>query len=197
MRAYVHPVLVLALASIAIGQERDGEGVSKLDAALVSLARVEFVQTPLSDVAEYMQDLVGVPVVLDRRGLARAKLDGKVPITYRGADDVPLYLTLDRMLRPLGLGWVAEGEVIMLTTNAVASTRLTSRTYYVGDLAWWAGPAELAQIVAKTIEPASWSNVGGAGTIKATGTQLVVTQNQSAHRQIIKLLNAARRRRRE
>ena len=195
MCAIAWMVALLAIVDSSASQQREQQRLSKLDTALVSPTAIEFVETPLTDIADYLKDLTGVPVVLDRRGLAQARLDGQVPITFRNTSDAPLYVVLDRMLRPLGLGWVAEGEAIMLTTDEVASSRYTTRTYYVGDLAWWAGTQQLARIVVTTIEPSSWSNVGGKGSIRAAGTQIVVTQNQAAHRKIVQLLHDARRRR--
>ena len=187
------PHLVVTV-TVAFGQD-DETTVSKLEKTLFSHVQLEFAETPLSDVAEYLQDLVDVPVVLDRRGLAKAELDGRVPISFRGAVDAPLYLSLNRMLHPLGLGWVMEGEAILLTTGEVAATRLTTRTYYVGDLGWWGGAQEIAVIISKTIEPASWSTRGGKGSIRVAGLQVVVTQNQPAHQKIMQLLRDARRRR--
>ena len=190
-------VVVLCLSSVgtaARGQGNKG-AVSKLDEALVSSVHLQFAETPLNDVAEYMQDLVGVTVVLDRRGLAKAGIDGRVPISFRTAAEAPFYLSLNRMLHPLGLGWVMEGEAILLTTGEVAATRISTRTYYVGDLAWWAGTQEIAVMISKTSEPASWSTRGGKGSIRVAGLQVVVTQNQPTHQKIVQLLRDTRRRR--
>ncbi|MBM83054.1 MAG: hypothetical protein CMJ78_21040 [Planctomycetaceae bacterium] len=48
---------------------------------------------------------------------------------------------------------------------------------------------ELAGIIESTIEPESWSSVGGNGVIRPIPSGLVITQSQKVHRKITALLD--------
>jgi hypothetical protein len=51
---------------------------------------------------------------------------------------------------------------------------------------------QLTQAITTSIEPSSWSQVGGAGTIVALGGRLIVTQTAAVHSSIESLLSALR-----
>lgn len=51
-------------------------------------------------------------------------------------------------------------------------------------------PGEVAQVIADSIDPASWRSArrGGDATLNVLPTSLVVTQTQANHAEIVKLL---------
>ena len=166
--------------------------ISKIELALRRKVKLEFVEMPLKDVASFLEDYADIKVVIDYRGLYKAKLTGDVPVTLTIAD-VTLESALNRMLSPIDLGWVIEGEVLMLTTAEVAATRLTTRQYYVADLAWRGGAPALVRTIVTSVDPPSWSARGGEASIRIYGTKIVVTQTQKNHRAISRMLWQLRR----
>jgi hypothetical protein len=188
--------LLLAGGSAAqtTGSSTAAANISKIDQALWKKVKLEFVEMSLKDVASFLEDYADVKVVVDYRGLYKAKLSGDVPVTVSVAD-VTLASALDRMLSPIGLGWVIEGEVLMLTTDEVAATRQTTRQYYVADLAWRGGAPALVRTIVTTVDPPSWSVRGGEASIRTFDTKVVVTQTQKNHRAISRMLWQLRLRR--
>jgi hypothetical protein len=72
---------------------------------------VDFVETPLRDVVEYLKDKHNIPIVLDGKQIP----EGDLPITawYRGIDLAP---TLTLVLAPHGLAWDYRYGCVWITT---------------------------------------------------------------------------------
>jgi len=174
----------------------------KIDEALRQPTRFEFVETPLPDVACYLSDLHAIPVQLDHRALADAGIDSSQPITTRQLD-VPLRSALPLLLREAGLTYTIRDEVLLITTPGEAAASLSVVLYPVADLALKPGETNPARAdfdgiiatVTRSVEPQSWCEVGGPGSIvpHAGSLVLVVSQTTKAHDEIRQLFGKLRR----
>lgn len=78
------------------------------------------IATSLTNLPEVLTEAIGLPVLLDDRGVAFAKQEtGKVEIEFIESG-VPLRTALRRMLRPLGLQAVVEDEGLVITADPSA-----------------------------------------------------------------------------
>ena len=144
---------------------------------------IEFINTPLRDVISFLQEKSNMNFFLDKDAP-----DTSVNIKL---NDVPLSVILEYVL-PKGLGYVVRDNIIHITTEP-----LELRVYDVRDLlinledrqslttqaettlseeeATLAGESkdtfdrvkEIIDLITSTIEPASWSVIGGKGMIAA------------------------------
>ena len=105
-----------------------GDADKRLDAALRSPTQLEFTDTPLSDVIDYLKDYHGVEIQLDKRILDEAGIGTDIPIT-RSLKGVSLRSALKLTLKPLGLDYVAANGVILITTKADADKMTPGRSY--------------------------------------------------------------------
>ena len=90
------------------------------DALRSPSAPIEFVETPLVDVVEYLKDAHFIEIVIDRRSLNAAKIDETEPITLN-LKDISLASALTLLLRNVGLTYVAKDEYILITTPEKAA----------------------------------------------------------------------------
>jgi hypothetical protein len=125
-------------------------------------------------------------------------VDAKTTVSLSRAN-LPVRSALRTILAGLDLAWVIRGEAILIPTKAEAENILATRVYDVEDLLVFPGGemGELIEMLTSTLEPVSWDDTGGPGTIRACrgpGTHaIIVTQTQELHEQIAELLAALRR----
>jgi hypothetical protein len=163
-----------------------------LDAPLT----VEFRQTRFDDAIEYMQTIMGLPLVVDTAGLADAGvgMDSPVNLRLKGANTRTVLRT---MLSHMGLYFVVKEEVIMVTSVQRAKDMMITRTYPIGDilvtdaesggrLAMLRNAWILINIITSSIDPPSWQVNGGKGTIVflLDSMSLVVHQSAEIHSQL-------------
>ncbi len=86
----------------------------KIKEALKTKTALEFVETPLKDVVDYIKDLHKIEVQLDQRAMASAKIDAYQPITLN-VKDVSLDAGLKLMLTELKLTHKIQDEVLLIT----------------------------------------------------------------------------------
>jgi hypothetical protein len=168
--------------------------------ALSQPANFEFIDTPFQEFVDTVEDVHKIPVEIDQRTLDECGISFECPITtaLRG---LPLASALELMLRDLDLTYVVRDEVLMITTWEEAECMLLTKVYPLNDLQ--AGRAEAARSeqsyvdslierITKLIEPESWEQVGGPGSLSvlSLGTleALVVMQTRDVHEQIAGLL---------
>jgi hypothetical protein len=112
-----------------------GPAEKKLDEALKSPTAIEFVQTPLGDVIDYLRDLHRIEIQLDKRELDSMGLgpDTLVTISLKG---ISLRSALRLLLDDLGLKFVVHDEMLLVTSPTKADNDfLTTKAYQMGDLA--------------------------------------------------------------
>jgi hypothetical protein len=80
---------------------------------------LEVDQASLLHVCDYLSDLHGTKLQFDELALKTGKLDKETPVTCN-IQHLPFCVALDKLLSPLGLGWIVErGAVIITTRDAV------------------------------------------------------------------------------
>ena len=111
-----------------------GDAEKKIEAALKSPTQLEFIETPLQDVIDYLKDFHKIEIQVDRKSLGDVGLDpSTLPIT-KNLKGISLRSALKLTLRDLDLTYVIEDEVLLITTPEEAETRLTTKVYPVADL---------------------------------------------------------------
>jgi hypothetical protein len=137
---------------------------------LDSSISVQFKDTPLKDVIEYLQTYLGQPIVVDMAALNAAEISYDSPITIN-AKKISVRTVLRRALGDVGLTYTIHDEAIEVTTPQKARDVTVVRVYYAGDLLGdipelrLLRAAELVDLIETVVEPQSWRRNGGSGTI--------------------------------
>lgn len=183
-----------------------GRSVSAEEAAAVreSLARRHDVtlNNSLSDFVREASKLASVPLVLDPEGLNEAGIsaDQKVKADFR---NTRLLDAIREVLRPLHLSLVVKEEYVLVTSQEKQEEAGYVAVYPVYDmvqdrsqffLADAAGAVVLVDLVVSTVEPDTWVDNGGQGSIVAFGNpaMLVVAATDEIHEQVGELLTSLR-----
>ncbi len=168
------------------------EAASKIEKALASESEMDFAETPLSEVVDFLKDRHGIEIQIDRKALEDVGIRTDEPIT-RKLKGISLRAGLRLMLSELELTYVIQDEVLLITTPEEAETQLSTAIYPVCDLV--AGPnvsqppqaglAALAKTISQTFAPDSWDDVGGPGSISTLNVggvpALVISQTLDVH----------------
>lgn len=151
--------------------------------ALDKPMNASFSGQPLEEVLQRMSTLMDQNLFLDTKSLTDLGLDLKKPLTL-DAKGVPARIVLRQALGTLGLTFVVKDEVVQIVTVEKAREMLVTRVYYLGDVVRgigtfggleWGPYVEQLQMqqnvkaivdaVKGGIDPLSWSDKGGPGSI--------------------------------
>lgn len=91
----------------------------KIAETLKEMTIVEFIEAPLKDVVDYLNDYHSLMIKFDTKALEAAKINPDAPITIKD-DTLTLGKALDKMLGPLKLDYIVKDHVLTITTAAVA-----------------------------------------------------------------------------
>ena len=110
-------------------------GVEAIEAALAEPIDCEFVETPLKDVIDYLEDAAHVKIYVDSSGLKQAGIDESTPITCN-LHGLRLENVLRLVLNELKLGWTIHDDVLYVTSQEelLSDEFVVIRVYDVGDL---------------------------------------------------------------
>lgn len=154
-----------------------------IETALTQPTQMDFIETPLRDVLEYLKNRHAIQICLDRRALDDVGINSDVPITAKRRQG-DLATNLDAILDPLGLTWVVRYDVLFITTKAEAESPCEARVYGVLRQVSF---DDLIRDITGNIAPQSWDTVGGPGSLcPVPPNALIVMQTQANHRQIEK-----------
>jgi hypothetical protein len=90
--------------------------------ALDNHTQMDFVDVPLPDVCEYLQDFHRIELQIDDAALKEAKIDKLIPVTFK-TKGVPLSAALHSLLRPHGLDWYVGKDALVITTRDVVAKK--------------------------------------------------------------------------
>lgn len=196
------PVLVPILTDSAGLPTRPAE--EKFLKALAEPTTLDFIEEPLQGVVDFFIEEHNIQIVIDIRALDDVSITTGVPIT-RTLDGISLRSALDLVLRDLDLTWTIYSEVLLITTPNVAESRLTTKTYDVGDLVvcqdedgrLWDDYDSLKESILATVAPDTWEETtGGPGTIEgctfASAKVLVIRQTCQVQLEVAELLDTIR-----
>jgi hypothetical protein len=205
-----------AQVSVPITDENAATAEDRIAAALQQQVSFTFREEPLKDAIDAIKQKTGLPIVLAAKRLEEAAINLETPVTVSLHD-----LTLDSFLRnflgDLGLTFLVKDEVIQITTPEDAGSRLITRLYPVLDLVARRTPVyeanavvtsrtaggrmgtadyeSIMNVITTTIDPDSWDDVGGPGSLAQFDNAgvLIISQTWDVHQKIGPLLNSLRR----
>ncbi|HVC94880.1 MAG TPA: hypothetical protein VND64_14380 [Pirellulales bacterium] len=199
-------ICFVVVPRLALAQESVphlGEKEAAIEAALSKPTSFDFAEKPLGAVVVFLEQEHQLQIQFDATALTDAGIDSTTTITRR-MHDVKLRSALDLLLRDLELTYVVCDEVLLITTKSEAEGMITTRVYPVADLlaprddgvlvSFRTHFGELIELIESSLEPDSWSDAGGPGTITAhsKSPSLVVSQTYPVHREIAALLESLR-----
>jgi len=94
---------------------------------------LNFDKLPLADAIRFLQNYTGLNIVLDTKALTDENITSASPVDLH-VTNLRLKSALRLILRPLGLTYKAEDEVLLITNPQSSMTSTYAKTYYVGDL---------------------------------------------------------------
>jgi len=155
---------------------------------------------PLTGVLEYFEKTLGLPLTIDKPALDAAQVNYETTVSL-DVRDTTVRSALKQMLANVNppLTFIVRKEQVIITTPEKAAQETVVRTYYIGDLLGVANfafdPAfnelQMAQnIVAlisqiQSIEPSSWREGGGPGTITFDPIRMALIVKQTAEMQFV------------
>lgn len=174
----------------------DGEDISEgekaIRRALQKKISLEFSETPLVEVVEYLKELLQVDIQVDMKSLEDEGLDTGAPISLK-VSGISAVAALDLMLRDLDLTYRIEDDYLLILTQTAEREQMQLKIYDVADLLSDDSTCDdIIESITSVISPESWSEVGGWGSICAfenAGMKvLVVGQTKQINDNIAKLL---------
>ncbi len=190
--------------SPSVPSGRDDEAAEqRIRDVLRSPTQIEFVETPLKNVIDYLKDLHHIEIQLDTPALKEMGVDESKPVT-RNLKGISLRSALKLILDELQLKYVIHNEVLFITspTKAESDEYLVTKAYPVTDLVrpYPDGAADfkpLKEVLTNTVATKTWNDNGGTGAISqiivADHPLLVVSQTQEVHEQIENTLEMLRK----
>ncbi len=175
------------------------EAEERIKAVLNTATAVEFIEEPLSGVVGYLSRAHGINIRIDTRALEDVNMGTDTPVTA-SLEGVSLRAALRLILADLDLTYVIRDEVLMITTPEEAEMQLATTLYPVSDLVMfqdpsgetWADHDSLISLLTATIQPESWEEVGGPGSVgpmSLSGKEvLAIRQTEEAHDEIADML---------
>jgi hypothetical protein len=191
---------------IRIESEEEARARERIEVALSGMGSIDCVDKPLRELADDLSRRMGVSIVLAKQSLEDSAIALDTPVTAR-ISGVSYRSLLRLVLKDLKLTWTFRNEVILITTPEEAEAMLETRLYPVLDLVTVAGATPdkamrevhdydtLIETITTTVEPDSWNEVGGPGTIAEYpgAGALVISQTTEIHEHVEKVLAALRR----
>lgn len=164
--------------------------VIPLPEVLLKPVDVEFLDTPLQDVASFLGDQVKMAVFLDEKALTEEGVALAEPINLSSAK-TPLYLVLNRILHPMKLQWYYENKMLFITTRIAAEEIQVTRYYPVKSLLD-AGYDETHIVdLVQSMTGRFWVDSDGTGgELMFVGRMLAVRHSYPDHREVAQLLDA-------
>jgi hypothetical protein len=165
----------------------------KVLAALEQPTTVDFHESPLQTVVDYLKDLHSIEIQLDVKALEDGGMGTDTPVS-RKLSGISLRSALRLLLGSIDLTFIIKNEVLLITTKEVADAELVTRTYPVADLTPGDNYESLVDAITTTVLPQSWNEVGGPGRISPVKAvkSLVISQTQDAQDEALQLLRSLR-----
>ncbi|WP_197531434.1 VWA domain-containing protein [Posidoniimonas corsicana] len=133
------------------GKSDSEERIAEALASPLTSAGLDFLDTPLEEVVDFLRTEYEIEIQLDETALDDLGIGTDEPVTVN-LRNISLRSALRLMFKQLELTYVIADEVLLITTEEEAETRLTVRVYNVGDL-----------VIDKTPIPALGGAGGGGG----------------------------------
>ena len=157
---------------------------AQIETALRQPVSLEFTNTPLSKVVDFCGNKFDIDIRLDAKGLTDAAVDPAAPVTFATRKPISFESALRLILEEFDLTFVTQDEVLKITSKEKADDILTTKVYYVGDLVRRRRDASpsfgpLMNMITSTIQPDSWEDNGGPGSIQPYGGEYLVFSREA------------------
>lgn len=168
----------------------------RLIRALNTTVNANFKDSKLQDAMDYLATVSGLTIIIDKSALDDVQANYNTPVTFVLKQPVSVRTALRGILGSLGLTYVINREgVVWVTTTPRAREFMVTKTYNIADLAmpvgfqWFPDAQEalnvlsLIDLIVTSIDPDSWQQRGGPGTIRyfAPTRSLVIRQSAEIH----------------
>jgi general secretion pathway protein D len=106
----------------------------EIQKSLSKLVEAKFDERPLGEVLDTLSKMVGVNIHLDPQGLAAEGITTDAPVSLILTQPISLRSALDLVLKPKGLSYVIQSEVLLITSEQTRDKNTFANVYYVADL---------------------------------------------------------------
>lgn len=151
---------------------------------------VQFLDTPLTDISAYLEDVSNCSIILDREAFQRQGISPEVPL---GAvlKNKPIQEVFSALLSPLKMAAVPSGNLILITTKPTQPAHQYRLRLYKVPKSLRGKLDTVSQQIARKIAPESWTSTGGVGFVKQWQDQaFLIYQQPETHEQIAEFLKA-------
>ena len=166
----------------------------KILEALDQPTTLAFSDIALEEAVNFLRDQHKINIWMDENALREEGIETSQPVTLQ-MSNVTLRSALRLLLNPLNLTFLIDDEVLKITSEQKAGDTLFTRTYPVRDLCGQANEFdELADAIQRTVEPDTWDDSGGTGSVaplQGSGS-VVILQTYDVHTKILQLLRTLR-----
>lgn len=202
----LHFGAVSAWAQSTVSDPQQSAATAEIERLLDQKRDMVFEDATLQEFAAFLKNS-GIPTHLDERALDEIGIALDTPITFR-QHAIRLRDGLGLALNSLDLTWTARNGRLVISSREREEERLLTKVYDVRNLVdlvpvpnWAGGPSgvyrydfdSLIETIHSTIDPDSWDDYGGPGSIRPFYTRrmrvVVVAQTYEIHRKIQTLLN--------
>jgi hypothetical protein len=172
-------------------------------AGLNKTVTIQVQNAKFENVIQQISDQIHQPILVDKAALAEAQISYDTTTISDQLPGVSARTALRKLLGEFGLTYVIKDQAIQVTSTQKARDMMIVRSYYIGDLlgnGGIGGALALAQtpvsqlqvaqqvkqvidMIQASIEPMSWKESGGLGTITfhAPASSLVIKQSAEVH----------------
>jgi len=167
--------------------------------------RIRIRNASILELLDAFEKKLGVPFGVDKQTLAdEGVVLENLPPFSMSSRGLPAMRAIRRILSRPQLDFVIEGGEVMISTPVKCGEQLQLRQYPVADLVvarLWNGidlqQLELSNLLQSTVEPDTWEEVGGPGSLRyePTSMSLLVRQSQPVHEEIEGMLRMLRKER--
>lgn len=160
------------------------------------LPSIQFENVPFGQVVEWLSDMIDINmhVMWDTLGIKGAPRGHPVSLNLRDRSAAAaLRLTLDDLTRGAPWGFEIDDGILVIAGAEFLYRRLFVHVYEVADLTRARiEPEALTQLLADTVDPDSWVQGGGLGTLRIFRDRLVVRNNVRVQREVARVLGLFR-----
>ena len=180
----------------ARGGRADRRGEDRVAKALASETTLQFIETPLADIADFIAEKHDINVILDERALEEIGIGTDTPLTFN-AKRISLRSALRLMLKEADCETIIRDGALVITSDWEAEEYVVTKVYPLRPLIGKrplsddddAGD-EILDVIVTTVQPESWSEVGGAGSIRVLRNSLIVANTPRVQEEVDELLDS-------
>jgi tetratricopeptide (TPR) repeat protein len=166
----------------------------KIEQVLRQPISLNYQDVPLAEVLEDVRAFHGLNLVIDRQALEEAGISLRRPVNVH-LREVSFQSALKVVLHAAQLAYMVRDGVLVISTPTVCAGKPVRKVYPVGKLLGRDANGEvLIRLLTRTVQPASWDVLGGAGAVEfyPLGRALVVSQTPDVQEQIEEFLASLR-----